>query len=258
MAYDPSVPRVAVTCALCGKAIHGEPVTSPESDHLFDSRDCLDTWRKLAGVYGSSSGMLAAEGTNYEVIALNLFFVDIVGLSDLSLSVKKQVEKITSLTRAIASCDAFRYSGRDKIVLPTGDGMAIGFLQNPELPLLLSIQLHSKLREYNRSRKKEDGIGIRIGLGSGPVFILNDINNNRNVWGPGIVLARRVMDIGDDRHVLLTGNLAEQLMFLKDEYRDIIKLVGDYPIKHGQTIRVYSAYTDDFGNPVPPRRANHE
>jgi hypothetical protein len=64
------------------------------------------------------------------------------------------------------------------------------------------------------------------------------------------------MDIGDDRHVLLAGNLAEQLMFLKDEYRDIIKLVGDYPIKHGQTIKVYSAFSDDFGNPQPPRKTS--
>lgn len=252
MAYDPSPHRMGMTCALCGKAIRGEPVTSSDSDRFFDTKECLDTYRKLVGAYGSS--MVVSEGPNYEVVTVNLFFVDIVGLSDPFLSVKKQVEKINTLTKSIASCEAFKYSGKGKIILPTGDGMAIGFLQNPELPLQLSIQLHSRLREHNRTMGKGNEIGVRIGLGSGPVFIVNDLNNNQNIWGPGIVLARRVMDIGDDRHVLLAGNLAEQLIVLKDEYREMIKFVGDYPIKHGQTIKVYSVYSDDFGNPEMPRK----
>lgn len=252
MVHDTSSHPIGRTCALCGKVIQGEPIASSESDYLFDTQECLDTYRKLSGVYGSN--MLISEGLNYEVVTVNLFFVDIVGLSDPSLSVEKQVEKIATLNRSITSCKAFKYSGKGKIVLPTGDGMAIGFLQNPELPLQLSMQLHSKLQEHNRARKNGDEIGVRIGLGSGPVFVVNDINNNQNVWGPGIVLARRVMDIGDDGHVLLSGNLAEQLMTLKDEYKEMIKFVGDYPIKHGQTIKVYSAYTEGFGNPEIPRK----
>jgi class 3 adenylate cyclase len=203
-------------------------------------------------MYGAN--VLVSDAFNYEVASVNLFFIDIVGLSDPSLSVERQVEKIRTLTKLIASCEAFMYSKKNKIVLPTGDGMAIGFLQNPELPLQLSIQLHSRLQQHNADRKKEDEIDVRIGLSSGPVFIMNDINNNKNFWGPGIVLARRVMDIGDNRHILLSGELADQLVALKEEYRDTIKFIGDYPIKHGQTIRVYSAYSHGFGNPEPPRR----
>lgn len=240
-----------MVCTMCGKPIFGSPITTGDSDSFFDTQECLDTYRKLAGVYGSSA--LVSETLNYEVVNVNLFFVDIVGLSDPSLSVKKQVEKIQTLTKSIASCEAYQNARKNKIVLPTGDGMAIGFLQNPELPLQLSLQLHSKLGEYNRGRS-EDKIGVRIGLGSGAVFIVNDINNNQNVWGPGIVLARRVMDIGDDRHVLLSGSLAEQLIALKDEYREMIKFIGDFPVKHGQTIRVYSAYSADFGNAEIPRK----
>lgn len=247
-----AIPGAGAVCSLCGKPISGKPITSPDSDHLFDTKECFDTYRKLAGVYGSN--VLVSDAFNYEVVSVNLFFIDIVGLSDPSLSVKKQVEKIGTLTKLIASCEAFTYSKKNKIVLPTGDGMAIGFLQNPELPLQLSVQLHSRLREHNAGRKKEDEIGVRIGLSSGPVFIMKDINNNQNVWGPGIVLARRVMDIGDSRHILLSGELADQLVALKEEYQDSIKFIGDYPIKHGRTIRVYSAYSNDFGNPEPPRR----
>jgi hypothetical protein len=136
--------------------------------------------------------------------------------------------------------------------------MAIGFLSNPELPFQLSTQLHRRLRIYNRNKSQEDAIGVRIGLSSGPVFVVNDINNNQNVWGPGIVLARRVMDIGDNLHILLTGGLAEELIALKEEYRATIKPIVDYRIKHGQTIRLYSAFSKDFGNPKPPAKVIQE
>jgi class 3 adenylate cyclase len=144
-------------------------------------------------------------------------------------------------------------------VLPTGDGMAIGFFSNPELPLQLSVQLHHKLRSYNRNKKSdEDMIGVRIGLSSGLVFIVNDINNSQNVWGPGIILARRVMDVGDNLHILLADRLAEELIALKDDYRVTIKYLCDYQIKHGQTIKLFNAYCEEFGNPnLPVKIVDH-
>jgi KaiC/GvpD/RAD55 family RecA-like ATPase/class 3 adenylate cyclase len=239
-----------LTCTLCGKTITYTPIM--DSDLAFDTKICMETYRKLACVYGSS---IAETGLTTEVFNVNFFFIDIVGLSDPSLSVKKQMQKIEVLNRLIASCDAFKGSKEKKIILPTGDGMAIGFLLNQELPLELSIQLHRKLHVHNRAKPAEDGIGVRIGLGSGPVFIVSDINNNQNVWGPGIVLARRVMDAGDSGHILLSSRLAEELTALKDEYRSIIKPISDvYEIKHGQKIGLYSAYSHDFGNPEMPTK----
>jgi KaiC/GvpD/RAD55 family RecA-like ATPase/class 3 adenylate cyclase len=239
-----------LTCTLCGKTIIGTPIM--DSDLAFDTKICMETYRKLAGVYGSS---IAETGLTTQVLNVNFFFIDIVGLSDPSLSVKKQMQKIEVLNRLIASCDAFKAPKEKKIILPTGDGMAIGFLLNQELPLELSIQLHRKLLVYNRAKPSEDAIGVRIGLGSGPVFIVSDINNNQNVWGPGIVLTRRVMDAGDSGHILLTSKLAEELTALKDEYRSIIKPISDvYEIKHGQKIGLYSAYSHDFGNQEMPTK----
>jgi KaiC/GvpD/RAD55 family RecA-like ATPase/class 3 adenylate cyclase len=241
---------VYLTCTLCGKTITGTPIM--DSDLAFDTKICTETYRKLAGVYGSS---IAETGLTTQVFNVSFFFIDIVGLSDPSLSVKKQMQKIEVLNRLIASCDAFKAPKEKKIILPTGDGMAIGFLLNHELPLELSIQLHRKLHVYNRAKPPEDAIGVRIGLGSGPVFIVSDINNNQNVWGPGIVLTRRVMDVGDSGHILLTSKLAEELTALKDEYRSIIKPISDvYEIKHGQKIGLYSAYSHDFGNPEMPTK----
>jgi class 3 adenylate cyclase len=101
------------------------------------------------------------------------------------------------------------------IILPAGDGMAIGFPSKLEVPLKLCIQLHCKLRAYNERKSPSEEIGVRIGLASGPVFTVADFNNVQNIWGPGIILARRVMDPGDSGHIFIAENLAETLLTLK-------------------------------------------
>ncbi len=238
------------TCVLCKAPILDTPVIY--SELTFHSHH-VDLYKKLLGVYGSN---ISEFGLPEGVISANFFFIDIVGLSDPSLSVRKQMEKIERLNNLINSCDAFKKITEKKIILPTGDGMAIGFMLNPELPLQLSIQLHKELDKYNHSKKtsEEDILGVRIGLATGPVFIVSDINNNQNIWGPGIILARRVMDLGDSGHILIADILAEQLIALKEEYREMINPVGNYQIKHGQTVKMYSAYSQEFGNPDPPAK----
>jgi hypothetical protein len=223
-----------------------------DSDFSFDTQNCMETYRKLAGVYGSN---ISEIGLPSEVLNVNFFFIDIVGLSDPSLSVRKQIAKIETLNKMINSCDIFlKGTSEKRIILPTGDGMAIGFLVNPELPLKLSMQLHQKLRHYNQRKSNEDSINVRIGISSGPIFIVSDIMGNQNVWGPGIIVARRVMDLGDSMHILLADPLAGQLIGLKDEYRMNIRPVTNYEIKHGQKITLYSAYSQDFGNPNLPTK----
>jgi hypothetical protein len=246
---SPSASETMV-CKLCEGPIMGS-VTSSEAS-LFHP-NCLDTYRKLSAIYGSHTLYALEPG----VVDANFFFVDIVGLSDPQLSVEKQIGKIGQLNSLIRSCDAYSKVPKDKkIVLPTGDGMAIGFLLNPELPLLLSMQVHGKLKALNAEiRTPSDHLSIRIGLSSGPVFVVSDVNDNQNVWGPGIILARRVMDTGDNGHILLADNIAEPLINLKDIYRRVIHLVkSDFKIKHDQSLRLYSAYSNDFGNSNIPSK----
>lgn len=247
---DNNVYRADLVCKLCNGPIVGQ-VASAESESPFHPH-CLDTYRKLGDIYGSHILYALQPG----VVNANFFFIDIVGLSNPLLSVEKQIGKIEDLNALIGSCDAYNKVPKDKkIVLPTGDGMAVGFLINPELPLQLSIQLHRKLRAFNAKATSDKAIGVRIGLSSGPVFVVSDVNNNQNVWGPGIILARRVMDLGDNDHILLADNIAEALMNLKDEYREVIRPISTgYRIKHGQLLKLYSAYSKDFGNPAIPTR----
>lgn len=243
--------RTSLTCTLCGKPIIGNPLT--HSSLVFDSKSCLDTYQRLSEAFGQR---FSDTGLPSEILDMSFFFVDIVGLSDPSLSVTSQIQKINALNMHIASCPVLkRLSEEKRIILPTGDGMVIGFKLNPTLPFELSIQLHQRLKEYNKEKPTEEHLAIRIGLASGPVFTVPDINNILNIWGPGVILARRVMDIGDEGHILLEGSLAEKLMVLSPEYASVIKLLNsDFQIKHGQRIRLYSAYSADFGNANQPSR----
>ena len=240
-----------LTCTLCAKPIMGTPIV--RSDFVFDSKECMEIYQRLENAYGSK---ISDTGLPSEAFDASFFFIDMVGLSDPTLSVKNQVHKIETLNELIHSCDAYRkVSAGKRVILPAGDGMAIGFLSKPEIPLELSIQLHRKLRLYNQEKSAAEEIGVRIGLASGSVFTVADLNNVQNIWGPGIILARRVMDAGDKDHILIAENLAEMLLSLKDEYRQMIRMISDkYKIKHGQKIKLYTAYSDDFGNPQIPAK----
>lgn len=185
----------------------------------------------------------------------NFFFVDIVGLSDISMSTKTQIKKIETLNRCISECHAFKSVPLESLLmLPTGDGCCLGFLQGPELPLLLAVELHHKLNEYNKAKIPSETVRIRVGLHSGNCFLVNDLLGNRNTWGPGIIYARRVMDFGDDAHILMSPSMAEDLRSLSDEYRQIIHPVHDVILKHGQTMLLYSVYGDGFGNKKHPEK----
>ena len=193
------------------------------------------------------------------LIHAHFFFVDIVGLSDPAMSTKTQIKKIEVLNKSIGETQTYKNTPKEMVlVLPTGDGMCLGFMQGPELPLNLAIEIHQKLDEYNKGKIPSETVRVRIGLHSGSCFIVKDIRGYDNVWGPGIIISRRVMDFGDDGHILLSTRLAEDLRELSDEYRKIIKPVHDFTVKHGQTMLVYSAYGNGFGNPEHPTKGAAE
>jgi archaellum biogenesis ATPase FlaH len=233
-------------CTLDGRVIQHPPVYY--LDLPFHTEGCARTYRKFMSVFKDFD-------PKYEVLNYNFCFIDIVGLSNPVLAVHRQKEKIVRLNEFISSCNSFRtISDELKIILPAGDGMAIGYENNPELPYKLSVELHRYLRKYNKRMEPENRIKVRIGLSSGPVFTVYDISNRLNVWGPGIIMARRVMDLGDSWHILITENFAMQLRPLYEEYRNNIRPIGSYEIKHGEKINVYSAYSDDYGNPQLPEK----
>ena len=124
------------------------------------------------------------------LINAHFFFVDIVGLSDPDMSTKTQIKKINVLNRCISECDTYKNTPEEMaLMLPTGDGMCLGFLQGPQLPLNLAIQLQKKLDQYNLAKIPSEIVRVRIGLHSGNCFVIADLRGNKNIWGPGIILA---------------------------------------------------------------------
>jgi len=185
----------------------------------------------------------------------SFFFIDIVGLSNPSLSTITQSSKIKFLNTSIAQCPTYEITpDKEKLVFPTGDGMWIAFLSGLEKPIKLAKELQLKIKEFNQNNGENENIQVRIGCHTGDVFFVNDLKGNVNLWGPGIIMARRVMDAGDAGHILVTSTMAESLIELSDEYRKIIHPIHDFKIKHGEVLLVYSVYGESFGNSNSPKK----
>jgi hypothetical protein len=184
------------------------------------------------------------------------FFTDIVAGSNPTVPSKEQARKVVVLNELIARTETFQHRDvNSTVILPTGDGMAIGFSDSPEYPLRLSIQLHKILTEYNKSRKRKDEkVLLRIGIDIGPVYIIKDLNGQDNVWGPGIILTRRVMDLAGDQNIFCSSRFAEDVRVLSPEYKEIMHPIGDYSIKHGEQLNIFNIYGEGFGEKTTPRK----
>lgn len=184
------------------------------------------------------------------------FFTDIVAGSNPSVTTKDQVRKIFVLNELISRTEIFRNRDPKSIViLPTGDGMAIGFSDSAEKPVRLAIELHKALNRYNDSLRGKEKLLIRVGIDMGPVYFVKDLNGKDNVWGPGIILTRRVMDLAGDMNIFASAKIADDVRKLSPEYKEVFHTVGDYSIKHGEELQIYNVYGEQFGNRVAPRKA---
>jgi len=131
--------------------------------------------------------------------------------------------------------------------------MAIGFSDSYEKPLKLAIDLQKALNKYNRKKLKKYRINVRIGLHTGAVYQVKDLRGRKNFWGRGIVIARRIMDLGEAKHILASAAIAQELRALNDEYARMIKPIGNYSIKHGEQILIFTIHDGKVGNRKAPK-----
>jgi len=183
------------------------------------------------------------------------FFSDIVAGSNPSISTKSQVSKIIALNDLILQTQTFKERDTaSTIILPTGDGQAIGFGDSPEKPLLLAIELHKALYRYNETKRGKEKLLLRIGLESGPVYFVKDLEGKDNVWGPGIILTRHVMDKCGDMQIFAGGRLAEDLVRQSLKHKEILHMVESYETKYGEEVTLYNIYGEGFGNKSAPEK----
>ena len=138
----------------------------------------------------------------------HLLLIDVVGYS--KLLVNEQIELLQELNRIVRSTECFRAAeSTGKLIrVPTGDGMALLFFRSPEEPAQCALEISEALKDHPH-------IKLRMGVHSGPVNRVTDVNDRTNIAGAGINVAQRVLDCGDAGHILLSAHVAEDLA----EYR---------------------------------------
>ena len=175
----------------------------------------------------------------------HVLFIDIVGYS--KLLINEQSEVLRELNDVVRETEHFRSAEAEQrlVRLPTGDGMALVFHNSPEEPVQCALEIGQALK--NRPR-----LQVRMGIHSGPVNQVADVNERANIAGAGINMAQRVMDCGDAGHILLSKHVAEDLQHYS-EWRPYLHDVGQCEVKHGEVISIVNLYTGEVGNPKPPR-----
>ena len=175
----------------------------------------------------------------------HVLFMDLVGYSKLLLDEQRQyLEHLTKIVRGTEQVRNAREAGK-LIQLPVGDGMALVFFDSPEAPVRCAIEISKKLKEYPELR-------LRMGIHSGPINELRDVNDSANVAGAGINLAQRIMDCGDDKHILLSKRVAEDLGHSR-EWGPYLHDLGECAVKHGIPVFLVNFYGDGVGNPDLPK-----
>jgi class 3 adenylate cyclase len=178
------------------------------------------------------------------------FFIDIVGFSR-GTDAAQQREKITALNAIIQR--SLGEPVQEVACLPTGDGALIAFPGNMQRPYELAVAVHHGLAEYNRERKRGQQILVRIGLHMGEAFHVRDITGNDNICGPGIVIARRLMDSADPGHILASKQLRDALVDLhRVVYQPRFRDLGKLKAKWDTEIHVFNVRGEGFGKRSTP------
>src|SRR5712672_751394 len=176
----------------------------------------------------------------------HVLFIDIVGYS--KRLIDEQHELLQDLNQIVRSTEAFRSAeaSGNLIRVPTGDGVALVFSTTPEAPVRCALEISKALRSHSELR-------VRMGIHSGPVSGIMDVNDRSNIAGAGINVAQRVMDCGDAGHILLSKRVAEDLAQYR-HWQPYLHDLGDCKVKHDVTVSVVNLYTDEAGNAALPEK----
>src|SRR5947207_10185787 len=176
----------------------------------------------------------------------HVLFIDIVGYS--KLLIHEQLEYLEKLREVARATETFRMAQREgKLMrLPTGDGGALVFGTSPEAPVKCAMEIARELKKHPELR-------VRMGIHSGPVKGVTDLSEQGNIAGAGINIAQRVMDCGDAGHILVSKRVADDLENYA-QWRPLLHDLGTCEVKHGISLALFNLYSDEIGNPEPPKK----
>src|SRR5436309_15413910 len=175
----------------------------------------------------------------------HVLFIDIVAYSKLAIDQQKDV--VQQLNRYVRDSEQFRRAeAAGKLIrIPTGDGVALAFFTSPDAPVRCAI-------EVSKAVRNSSALQIRMGIHSGPVDQLSDVNERSNLAGTGINMAQRIMNCGDAGHILLSQRVADDLVQYT-RWRSQLHELGEVELKHGVRVSVVNLYTDEVGNAEVPQ-----
>src|SRR5204862_2965508 len=176
----------------------------------------------------------------------HVLFIDILGYS--KLLIHEQSEQIQKLKQIVRGTEQFRLAEAEgKLLrLPTGDGGALVFRSSPEAPALCALEISKELKNHS-------DLHVRMGIHSGPVNEVVDLNEQANIAGAGINIAQRVMNCGDAGHILVSKRVADDLEHYS-QWRSLLHELGEGEVKHGLRISLLNLYGDEAGNPELPEK----
>jgi adenylate cyclase len=226
-----------------------EPAARPAvQDLAAQLRRCAEQTSGVRQTRGPLAGAHTAareEGELYLEIA-HVLFIDVVGYS--KLLVGEQREVVDELNQIVRKTNQFRKSETEgKLIrLPSGDGMALVFFQTLEEPIHCALEVARALKNHARIR-------VRMGVHSGPVDQVKDVNDRIIVAGAGINMAERVMGCGDAGHILLSKRVADDLR-QERHWPPLLYDLGEMEVKHGVRLGIVNLYTEELGNPEVPQK----
>jgi TolB-like protein/class 3 adenylate cyclase/predicted Zn-dependent protease len=179
----------------------------------------------------------------------HVLFMDIVGYSKRLINEQRALRQ--TLNQIVRETEQFRTADASGSLIksPTGDGMALIFHGSPEEPVECAL-------EISRALKTHPELPLRMGVHSGPVSGVIDVNDQTSVAGAGINMAQRVMDCGDGGHILLSKHVAEDLEQYA-HWKPHLHDLGECEVKHGVRVHIVNLYTEELANPEPPEKFKH-
>ena len=226
-----------------------EPAARPTvHDLAAQLRRCGGTTsgaRQTRGTFTRTEAAAREEQERHLEIA-HVLFIDVVGYS--KLLVGEQREVVDELNQIVRKTNQFHKSEAEgKLIrLPSGDGMALVFFQTLEEPIHCALEVARALKGHARIR-------VRMGVHSGPVDQVKDVNDRIIVAGAGINMAERVMGCGDAGHILLSKRVADDLV-QERHWHPLLHDLGEMEVKHGVRLGIINLYTDELGNPEVPQK----
>src|SRR5436305_10681422 len=190
--------------------------------------------------------MAAESPAHSELNIAHVLFIDIVGYSKLLTS--EQRDRQQELNRTVRKTEQFRAAeSAGKLVrVPTGDGMVLAFFTSPDAPLRCAVAISRAL--HGRTQ-----LPLRMGIHSGPVDPVEDVNDKPNLAGAGVNIAQRVMNCGDAGHILLSARAADDLA-QHAEWKAQLHDIGEAEVKHGVKVAVVNFFGDNVGNSTLPEK----